>query len=149
MLRERLLSFTEEDIQAATKRLHEYYDRQVQELTGMVPSFHGNAAVWAAGFLYRAVQLVMLRDLGEEVVNDLLTPYEGHVIPETILSVDLSFRYIPNLMGLAKGLAPEDVLVKRLQDAARQWPFSSVGMKVEGEMNIDVIINNPVCEELI
>jgi hypothetical protein len=26
--------------------------------------------------------------------------------------------------------------------AAIQWPFSSVGMKVEGEMNIDAIMQN-------
>ena len=135
-----LSPFTEEDIQQSIRRLHEYY--QCQELTGMVPPFKAGAAIWAAGFLYRSVQLVMLRDLNEEAVNGLLTPYDDAVTPETILSVDLSFRYLPNLMGLAKGLAPEDVLVKRLQDAAIHWPFSSVGMKVEGDMNIDVIMNN-------
>jgi hypothetical protein len=134
--------FTEEDIQRSIQHLHEYYQRQQQELTGTIPDFHAGAAIWAAGFLYRSIQLVMLRDLGEDAVNGLLTPYDGGVTPETILSVDLSFRYLPNLMGLAKGLAPEDVLVKRLQEAAIRWPFSSVGMKVEGEMDIDVIMNN-------
>jgi hypothetical protein len=83
-----------------------------------------------------------LRDLGEEAVNGLLTPYNDVISPEAILSVDLSFRYLPNLMGLAKGLAPEDVLVKRLREAAVQWPFSSVGMKMDEELNIDVIMNN-------
>ena len=134
--------FTDEDIQAATQHLHEYYEHQKKELTGTVPAFDAAAAIWAAGFLYRAVQLVMLRNLGEEAVNRLLTPYNGVVSPEAILSVDLSFRYLPNLLGLAKGLAPEDVLVKRLREAAVQWPFSSVGMKVEDELNIDVIMNN-------
>src|SRR6185503_3456988 len=100
------------------------------------------AAIWAASFLYRAVQLTMLRDLGEEVINKLLTPFNGPVSPESILSVDISFRYLPNVLNLAKGLAPEDVLVKRLQEATIQWPFSSVGMKVEGNMNIDAIMNN-------
>lgn len=134
--------FTDEDIQAAIQPLHEHYEHQKQELTGTVPAFDAAAAIWAAGFLYRAVQLVMLRDLGEEAVNKLLTPYDGVISPEAILSVDLSFRYLPNLVGLAKGLAPEDVLVKRLREAAVQWPFSSVGMKVEGELNIEVIMNN-------
>lgn len=134
--------FSDEDKQAATQRLREYYELQKQELTATVPAFDGPAAIWAAGFLYRAVQLVMLRDLGDEVVNKLLTPYDGAVTPEAVLSVDLSFRYLPNLVGLAKGLAPEDVLVKRLHEAAVQWPFSSVGMKVEGDFNLDVILNN-------
>lgn len=136
--------FTGEDMQAAAQRLQAHYEQQKQELTGTVPAFDAAAAIWAAGFLYRAVQLVMLRDLGEEEVNSLLTPYDGVISAEAILSVDLSFRYLPNLLGLAKGLAPEDVLVKRLHEAAVQWPFSSVGMQVEAELNIEAIMSN-VC----
>lgn len=134
--------FTEEDIQAAIQQLREHYEHQKQELTATVPAFDAAAAIWAAGFLYRAIQLVILRHLGEEAVNELLTPYEGVISPEAVLSVDLSFRYLPNLISLAKGLAPEDVLVKRLREAAIQWPFSSVGMKVEEELNIETIMNN-------
>jgi hypothetical protein len=137
-----VVPFTNEDIQQTTELLYEEYNRRVQDLTGMVPAFHPEASVWAAHFLYRAVQLVMLRDLGEEAVNGLLTPYNGPVSPETILSVDISFRYLPNLLGLAKGLAPEDVLVKRLQETAAQWPFSSVGMKVEGVLDVEAIMGN-------
>jgi len=134
--------FSDEDLQAAILQLLEHYELQKQELTATVPAFDAAAAIWAAGFLYRAVQLVILRHLGEEEVNKLLTPYEGVTTPEAILSVDLSFRYLPNLMSLAKGLAPEDVLVKRLGETAIQWPFSSVGMKVEGELSIETIMSN-------
>jgi hypothetical protein len=142
--------FADDDLQAATQRLREHYELQKQELTANVPAFDATAAIWAASFLYRTVQLVMLRDLGDEVVNKLLTPYDGVITPEAVLSVDLSFRYLPNLVGLAKGLAPEDVLVKRLNEAAVQWPFSSVGMKVEGDFNIEVILNNAcVCRSYI
>ena len=142
--------FSEEDKQATIQRLREHYELQKKELTATVPAFDAPAAIWAASFLYRSVQLVMLRDLGDEVVNKLLTRYEGVITPEAVLSVDLSFRYLPNLVGLAKGLAPEDVLVKRLHEAAVQWPFSSVGMKVEGDFNIEVILNNAcVCRSYI
>jgi hypothetical protein len=134
--------FTQEDAQQATQRLHEYYDHQLSELTGQVPAFQPEAAVWAAIYLYRAVQLTVLRELGEDAVNGLLTPFNGPVSPESILSVDLSFRHLPSLLGLAKGLAPEDALVKQIHAAAIHWPFSSVGMKVEGEMNIDMIMQN-------
>ena len=137
-----VIPFTQEDAQQATQRLREYYDHQLPELTGRVPAFQPEAAVWAAIYLYRAVQLTVLRELGEDAVNGLLTPFNGPVSPENILSVDLSFRHLPNLLGLAKGLAPEDALVKQIQAAAIQWPFSSVGMKVEGEMNIDAIMQN-------
>jgi len=137
-----VIPFSKEEIEAATEYLHAQYNYQAQELTRPIPAFHSGAAIWAAGFLYRAVQLTILRDLGEDAVNGLLTPFNGPVSSETILSVDISFRYLPNLLGLAKGLAPEDVLVKRLQEAALQWPFSSVGLKVNGIMEIDAIMDN-------
>jgi hypothetical protein len=137
-----IIPFSEEDLQQSIERLREYHYYQVPELTGMVPSFNAPAALWAAGYLYRVVQLVMLRNLGEDAVQGLLIPYDGPVSPEAVLSVDVSFRYLPNLLALAKGLAPEDVLVKRLQETAAQWPFSSVGMKVNGVMDVEVIMNN-------
>ena len=137
-----VIPFTEEDAQQTTQHLRAFYDHQLPELTGRVPAFQPEAAVWGAIYLYRAVQLTVLRELGEDAVNGLLTPFTGAVSPETILSVDVSFRFLPNLLGLAKGLAPEDALVKLIQAAAIQWPFSSVGMKVEGEMNIDVIMQD-------
>lgn len=137
-----VIPFTQEDVQQATQRLHEYYDHQLQELISPVPAFEPEAAVWAANFLYRTVQLTVLRDLDEDAVNGLLSPFNGPVSPGSILSVDLSFRHLPNLLGLAKGLAPEDALVKRIQEAAIQWPFSSVGMKVGGEVNVEIIMND-------
>lgn len=137
-----VIPFTQEDTQQTTQHLRAYYDHQLSELTGRVPAFQPEAAVWAAMYLYRAVQLTVLRELGDDAVNGLLTPFTGTVSPESILSVDLSFRNLPNLLGLARGLAPEDALVKQLQAAAIQWPFSSVGMKVAGEMNVDVIMSD-------
>ncbi|MBO9199332.1 MULTISPECIES: hypothetical protein [Niastella] len=56
--------------------------------------------IWAAIYLYRAVQLTVLRDLDEDAVTGLLTPFNGDVTPETILSVDISFRHLPNLLEL-------------------------------------------------
>jgi len=138
-----VIPITQEDAQQTIQHLHDSYNHQLPELTGRVPAFEPEAAVWAAIYLYRAVQLTVLRELGEDAINGLLTPFTGAVSPETILSVDVSFRYLPNVLGLAKGLAPEDALVKQIQAAAIQWPFSSVGMKVEGKMNIDVIMQDP------
>jgi hypothetical protein len=137
-----VIPFTQEDLQKAAQRLHEYYDQQLQELTSPVPAFEPEAAVWAAIYLYRAVQLTVLRELGEDAVNGLLTPFKGPVSPGSILSVDVSFRYLPNILGLAKGLAPEDALVKRIQEAAGQWPYSSVGMKVDGEVDVALIMTD-------
>lgn len=137
-----LLPFAKEDVEKAIVYLQQYYEHDILEKSGKAPAFDATAALWAASYLYRAVQLALLRDAGEAAVNELLTPYEDAIVPETVFAVDLSFRYLPDLLGLAKGLAPDDVLVKRLQQTATQWPLSSVGMPVDVETGIDVVISN-------
>ena len=137
-----LLPFSKEDVEKSIEYLQQYYEHDVLEKSGKAPAFDATVALWAASYLYRAVQLALLRDAGEATVNELLTPYEDAIVPETIFSVDLCFRYLPDLLGLAKGLAPDDVLVLRLQQTATQWPLSSVGMPVDMESGIDVILSN-------
>jgi hypothetical protein len=137
-----IIPFSAEDVQQAMEGLQQYYSHDILEQSGKPPHFHATAALWAASYLYRAVQLALLRDAGDDMVNKLLTPFDGEITAEAIYSVDLCFRYLPDLLGLAKGLAPDDVLVKCLQQAAVQWPFSSVGMPVDVETGIDIILSN-------
>jgi hypothetical protein len=145
-----IISFSAEDIRQSMDALQQYYTHDILELSGRAPQFHATAALWAASWLYRAVQLALLRDAGDEKVNELLMPFDGEITAETIYSVDLCFRYLPDLLGLAKGLAPDDVLVKRLQEAAVQWPFSSVSMPVDVETGIDIILSNDcLCQTYI
>ena len=60
-------------------------------------------------------------------MRELLADFPGPATPEAVYAVDLTFRYLPDLLRLAQGLAPDDVLVARLRQAAGQWPFSFVG----------------------
>jgi hypothetical protein len=130
-----LIAFSEEDIQHSITCLQAAHAACAQELTGDVPAFDPGAAVWAARYIYHAVQLALLRDANDATVNDCLTPFPGVVTPAAILSADLCLRYLPNLLALAKGLAPDDILVKRLQETAARWPLSSIGLPVTIDNN--------------
>ncbi|MGI4759168.1 MAG: hypothetical protein ACRYF0_00575 [Janthinobacterium lividum] len=112
------------DEQAVQVLLHAYYLEDMLDLPHAAPTFEPGAAQWAAAFLYRTVQLVLVRELDDAVIARHLSDYPGPLTPEVLYSVDLSFRYLPDLLVLAKGLAPADALVARLQATARQWPFS-------------------------
>jgi hypothetical protein len=116
--------FETADEEAAQVLLQAYYWEDVLDLPHAAPAFEAGAAQWAAQFLYRSIQLVLVRELDEIAIAQQLGDYPGPLTSEAIYSVDLSFRYLPHLLVLAKGLAPGDALVARLQALARQWPFS-------------------------
>jgi len=138
----------EDDGGKALALLKGCYDHTIYEVPDGLPPFDGEAAVWATRYLYKAVQLVMLRQLGEEVVREQLTDYPGERSPAAVYSVDLSFRHLPSLLGLAKGLAPDDILVKKLQDQAYQWPFSSVGTDIRPGVELSVVVGDPCLRQI-
>jgi hypothetical protein len=136
-------SFGDDDLRAAETLLRHYYEEDVLEMPGTAPAFLPEAALWGARYFYHAVQLAVLRDLGEEVVRGYLQDYPGPRTPEAVYAVDLTLRYLPDLLRLARGLAPGDMLVAALQRTALDWPFSSVGSGVAGEVAPGVIMAHP------
>ncbi len=99
------------------------------ELPGTPPPFSPAAGIWAGTLFYQAGQFLVHREIGAEVVRKSL----GKACPRgddasRAYSVDLVFRYLPDLLSLARGIAHEDPLVERLTVLARQWPLSSAGV---------------------
>lgn len=119
--------FEPTDLPAAEALLRDHYADDLRELPGAAPAFDAAAAGWAAAFLYHTVQLALVRELDETVVQAQLADFTGEITPAAIYSADLCLRYLPDLLRLAKGLAPGDALVARLRATAGQWPFSFVG----------------------
>ncbi len=138
-----ITAFEEADLKLAAAVLTRCHESQKIEMPFSAPAFDEEAALWAAQYFYNAIQLVMLRDLGEEAIAMNLLPYTRETTSDAIYSVDLTFRYFPDLFNLAKGLAPDDPLVNHLKIEAARWPFSSVGVKTSAEINTTVILSDP------
>jgi hypothetical protein len=134
--------FTQSDWAEAAEVLQQYYDDDKLEMPFEAPQFNPLAAAWAIEYLYRAIQLAMLRELDEEQVHKNLINFPGSVNAEAIYTVDLAFRYLPGLLQLAAGLAPDDVLVIKLKEMAARWPFSSVGMKLSEFGDIRAVLKH-------
>ncbi len=137
-----LSGFEPDDLQAAEKVLRQFYDEDALEMPGQVPAFHPEAALCAAQYIYNAVQLIIHRDLDEEAVEKYLAGLPEPAAPDVIYSVDLTLRYLPELFGLAKGLSPLDIVVTKLKETATYWPFSSVGVELEGEYALENILGH-------
>jgi hypothetical protein len=131
-----------EDLEAAKVLLQQYHERDSLDMPGTAPAFDAGAGLWAAQYVYRAIQLVMLRNLGTEAIAEWLAPYEGEATPPVIYSADLCFRHLPSLLSLAKGLAPEDPLVLHLKETLRSWPYSSATMDLANEADVSVIFSD-------
>lgn len=129
-------TFEEEDLLRSQKLLQDYYTRDALEMPGTPPSFDEEAALWAAIFLYRAMQFTLLRSEEATTVQNTLAAYTGDITPEIMYSADLCLRYLPPMLGLAQGLAPEDVLVTCIQTVATQFPLSAVGIRLPGDNTI-------------
>ncbi|UOQ70443.1 hypothetical protein MUN79_17090 [Hymenobacter cellulosilyticus] len=110
--------------------LETYHAEDAREMPHTAPGFHASAALWAARILYYTILLTLVRELDEIVIQEYLTDFAGDSTPEVVYSADLTLRYLPDLLRLAKGLAPGDALVARLQTLGRQWPLSLVGQEL-------------------
>jgi hypothetical protein len=83
------------------------------------------------------------------VHESLSSPCPEKPSPAVCYSVDLSFRYLPDLLSLAKGIAPADPLVTGLTGLARAWPLSSVGvLGIEGPVDVRPFIADPSLRQL-
>ncbi|MBO0358100.1 hypothetical protein J0X19_09110 [Hymenobacter sp. BT186] len=135
--------FTPADLHQATLLLQEAYAEDKLHLPHTAPPFSAEAALWAAQVLYRAVQLTLLRDLDDTAVRASLTHYPNPINPAVVYSADLTLRYLPDLLHLAKGLAPADVLVTRLRELAQHWPFSFGGPEPAAPQQLEPVLGHP------
>ncbi len=96
------------------------------------------AARWAVRMMYGISQMLVFRDIGGEVLERRFARRcPGAPSPSRCYSVDLTFRYLPDVLSIAQRAAPGDPLVDRIRQTAREWPLSSVGAPEIGEVSTD------------
>lgn len=114
------------------------------EAPGEPPRLSVGAAVWGAFTLYRGAQLLVHRDAEADYVRKALAdPCPERPSPETVWSVDLALRYLPDLLSLSRGVAEGDPLVEVLARIAGDWPLSSVGARGVEAKDLSAWIEHP------
>lgn len=120
------------------KVLRDWDGAQRWELTD-APGLCLEAAGWAAERLYRGCQAIVCRDMSPQDLKACLkAPCPEPRNPATDYSVDLAFRFLPDLVAMARRMAQNDPLVGELLDLAAAWPLSSVGIEGLAERRLDV-----------
>ena len=125
----RLLAEDPGDLDSAFDLLSQFESEYRTDLPGQPPPVDRASALWGATNVYRACSLLAYRAYDVEQVEIALNvPCPESQSPQTVYSVDLTFRFLPDLVRLARAASPDDPLVHLLLRWAQQWPLSSVGI---------------------
>lgn len=136
---------TPAELTAAASVLTEFEQTWSLEFPGTSPALQMDAALWAAQTLYRGAQAAVFRQIEEQDLRTGLRipgPPSADT-PSGHYSVDLTFRFLPDLTQLARGVSSADPLVEVLQDLANRWPLSSVGMKGVQPASLEALASHP------
>jgi hypothetical protein len=135
------------DLEAAVAAL----DHEVRPgLAFEAPALDAAVASWALTILYRGCQSLVYRDIDADAVRDALSQPcpAAEPSPSVCYSADLAFRYLPDLLALARGVAADDPLVTGLTELARRWPLSSVGVKGLEGPDVSSFVGDPALLQL-
>ena len=131
---------TEKERQEAVAALRSVDAQTRLEMPHQPPSLDEPAALWGALQFFRACQFATFRDVDAEVVQAALSEScPDHNRPAAHYAVDLTFRFLPNLLHFAKSASESDVLTACLHNYCREWPLSSVGVAGIKPDNVNIL----------
>jgi hypothetical protein len=88
-------------------------------------------AVWAAKILYHSAQLYLIRENTEKNIENLIPAFKGSRDVSSILSADLSLRFLPQVIVALNSVDPEDPLIAMLEDILTQFHYSGIGYDLD------------------
>jgi hypothetical protein len=89
------------------------------------------AAVWAAKILYHSAQLYLIRENTEKNIENLIPVFKGSRDISSILSADLSLRFLPQIIVALNSVDPEDPLIAMLENILTQFHYSGIGYDLD------------------
>ncbi|MEG0927910.1 hypothetical protein [Chryseobacterium sp.] len=89
------------------------------------------AAVWAAKVLYHSAQLYLIRENTAKSLEDLIPGFKGTRGISSLLSADLSLRFLPEVLIALNSIDPEDALIALLEDILTDFHYSGIGYDLD------------------
>ncbi|SDQ16655.1 hypothetical protein SAMN05421664_0840 [Chryseobacterium soldanellicola] len=96
-------------------------------------SCNKETAVWAAKVVYHSAQLLLIRENTAKDLSILIPQYKGTRDISSVLSADLSLRFLPQIIVTLQATDPEDPLIKLLENILHQFHYSGVGFDLDLE----------------
>jgi hypothetical protein len=132
-----------EILDQARRELIDFEKQYRVERPGVPPALSESAMLWSALTVFRACSFLAHRDLNAESLEHAFKPpCPLPPSPSVCYSVDLTMRFLPDLVRLARAASENDPLVCILMELARQWPLSSVGIAKVGPVDVIAFIED-------
>ncbi len=113
------------------------------------PAVESSSALWASEMLFRACTAVMHCEFhAEELSSGFQAPCPAPPSASVCYSVDLAFRFLGDLERIARIFSPKDPILPFVQNWAREWPLSSVGMPDVPNVSVDSFWEHDALREL-
>ncbi|UKB84738.1 hypothetical protein LF887_03590 [Chryseobacterium sp. MEBOG06] len=88
-------------------------------------------AVWAAKVLYHSAQLHLIRENTAKDMDKLIPEFKGVRNISSILSADLSLRFLPQIILVLNIADSEDKLITILEDILTLFHYSGIGYDLD------------------
>ncbi|MFK7776023.1 MAG: hypothetical protein AB8F94_28120 [Saprospiraceae bacterium] len=149
ILYQNILSTSEEEKEKVILFLEKEYQAESSEFPFVSPEFHPQAALWAAEISYYACQFILFRENDEAKMEDFFPAFQFEVSPSTILSVDLCFRFIPDMLRQLSLIDSEDSLIAILEKYLKTWHFSGINYSLNlKDLDLNIIFTDPCLQQL-
>src|SRR5262245_54050535 len=102
------------DVDAIAEVLRDFDRHARLEMAFEAPAYLEAPALWAASKLYRACQLFVFREPDNMTQQALADPCRERLSASVAYSVDLSFRFLPDVITLARAASGVDALLNEL-----------------------------------
>lgn len=108
----------------------EFEMERLEFLSGRMPCDRA-AAVWAGKILYHSAQLYLIRENTAKNIDRLIFRFKEKKNISSVLSADLSLRFLPQIIVALNTLDPEDVLIGMLEDILTEFHYSGIGYDLD------------------
>lgn len=108
----------------------EFEMERLEFLSGRMPCDRA-AAVWAGKILYHSAQLYLIRENTAKNIDRLIFRFKEKKDISSVLSADLSLRFLPQIIVALNTLDPEDVLIGMLEDILTEFHYSGIGYDLD------------------
>lgn len=128
-----LYEISKKEEQEAADYFESEFEKERLEFLSDQISCDRETAVWAAKILYHSAQLYLIRKDTAKNLDKLIPPFNGKRTISTLLSADLSLRFLPQTISALQAADPEDPLIKMLENILLQFHYSGIGFDLDLE----------------
>lgn len=121
-----LLKTTKAEDEDIVLYLEQDFEKECLSFPFKAPKFNPKAALWASKIVYYATLLLLHRKDTKKDLDIMFADYKGVVDLSAILSVDLTLRFLPQVLLELEAIDPQDPLVPILKQILNTWQFSAI-----------------------